>query len=152
MRALLHPFHGATHRQPTPRLKIAVLGAWYWGPNLARNSQESPDWELMAICDLEWAVKFAATAGDIAVVESFDKLLDTFDVDAVALATPTRTSHGTVVTALRAGKHVLGPPNVVAAQVMKRAWKTTVSERAALQGPFQGVAEVKGSKIRRSEA
>ena len=109
MRTFANPFHVPTHRQPTPKLKIAVVGAGYWGPNLARNLQASPAWDLVAICDLDIgrAAKLAATLGDIPVVESLDELLDTFDVDAVAIATPARTHHGTVMTALRAGKHVL---------------------------------------------
>ncbi len=109
MRTFTNPFHVPTHRQPTPKLKIAVVGAGYWGPNLARNLQASPDWDLVAICDLdlERAAKLAATLGDIPVVESLDELLDTLDVDAVAIATPARTHYGTVMTALRAGKHVL---------------------------------------------
>ncbi|MDQ0730232.1 Gfo/Idh/MocA family protein [Arthrobacter sp. B1I2] len=109
MRAFNNSFHAGTHPQPAPKLRIAVVGAGYWGPNLARNLQASPDWDLVAICDLdiERARKLAATIGDIACVESLDELLDTFEVDAVAIATPARTHHGTVMTALRAGKHVL---------------------------------------------
>lgn len=109
MRTFPNPFHTPTHRQPARKLRIAVVGAGYWGPNLARNLQASPDWDLAAICDLdiERARKLAATLGEIPVVESLDELLDTFDVDAVAIATPARTHHGTVMTALRAGKHVL---------------------------------------------
>ena len=109
MRAFPHRFHGAPHWQPAPQLKIAVVGAGYWGPNLARNLQASPDWDLVAICDLdvERAARLAAMVGNVAVVESLDELLDTCDVDAVAIATPARTHHGTAMTALRAGKHVL---------------------------------------------
>jgi predicted dehydrogenase len=109
MRNFANPFHTPTHRQPARKLKIAVVGAGYWGPNLARNLQASPDWDLMAICDLDIgrASKLAATLGEIAVVGSLDELLDTVDVDAVAIATPAHTHHGTVMTALRAGKHVL---------------------------------------------
>lgn len=109
MRTFANSFHVPTHRQPPPKLKIAVVGAGYWGPNLARNLQASADWDLVAICDLdiERAARLAATLGEIPVVESLDELLDTFDVDAVAIATPARTHHGTVMTALRAGKHVL---------------------------------------------
>src|SRR5215218_308512 len=109
MRTFPNPFHTPTHRQPARKLRIAVVGAGYWGPNLARNLQASTDWDLVGICDLdiERARKLAATLGEIPVVESLDELLDTFDVDAVAIATPARTHHGTVMTALRAGKHVL---------------------------------------------
>ena len=109
MRSFANPFHTPAHPQPARKLRIAVVGAGYWGPNLARNLQSSPDWDLVGICDLdiERAGKLAATLGGIPCVESLDELLDTFDVDAVAIATPARTHHGTVMTALRAGKHVL---------------------------------------------
>ncbi|UXM89855.1 Gfo/Idh/MocA family protein [Paenarthrobacter sp. JL.01a] len=92
-----------------PRLRIAVVGAGYWGPNLARNLKASPDWELVAICDLdvERGMKLAEAVGGVAVVESLDELLDTYNLDAVAVATPAHTHHGVVMTALRAGKHVL---------------------------------------------
>ena len=30
-----------------------MIGAGYWGPNLARNFRASPEWELAAICDLD---------------------------------------------------------------------------------------------------
>jgi|GEM_PF-6783836 len=29
-----------------PALKVAVIGAGYWGPNLARNFAMSTDWDL----------------------------------------------------------------------------------------------------------
>ncbi|MDJ0321008.1 Gfo/Idh/MocA family oxidoreductase [Pseudarthrobacter sp. PS3-L1] len=97
---------------PSPvnrKLRVAVVGAGYWGPNLVRNFQSSPDWDLVAICDLDLARarKLAASVGEVAVVETLDELLDTIEVDAVAIATPARTHYGTVMTALRAGKHVL---------------------------------------------
>ena len=37
----------------TDRLNVAVVGAGYWGPNLARNFRASSDWDLAAICDLD---------------------------------------------------------------------------------------------------
>ena len=109
MKSFANPFHAPAQPQAVRKLRIAVVGAGYWGPNLARNLQASPDWDLVAICDLdiERAGKLAATLGGIPCVESLDELFDTFDVDAVAIATPARTHHGTVMTALRAGKHVL---------------------------------------------
>ena len=35
------------------RLGVAVIGAGYWGPNLVRNFQASPDWDLRWVCDLD---------------------------------------------------------------------------------------------------
>ena len=34
-------------------LRIAVIGAGYWGPKLVRNFDQSPDWDLVAMCDLD---------------------------------------------------------------------------------------------------
>ena len=34
-------------------MRAAVIGAGYWGPNLARNFTASPDWELAGIVDLD---------------------------------------------------------------------------------------------------
>ena len=90
-------------------LRAAVVGAGYWGPQLARNFASSPDWELAAVCDLDLdrAWRLARNYGGAAAVGSLDELLDTVPVDAVAIATPARTHHGVALTALGAGKHVL---------------------------------------------
>ena len=33
------------------RVRAAVVGLGYWGPNLARNFQASSDFELVGLCD-----------------------------------------------------------------------------------------------------
>ena len=92
-----------------PALRVAVVGAGYWGPNLARNFAMSSDWELVAICDmdLERAGALARKTGNPAVVPSVDELLRDHKIDAVAIATPARTHHGIAMAAIAAGKHVL---------------------------------------------
>ena len=35
------------------KMKAVVVGAGYWGPNLARNFRASADWDLAGICDLD---------------------------------------------------------------------------------------------------
>ncbi|MBB5642789.1 Gfo/Idh/MocA family protein [Cryobacterium roopkundense] len=92
------------------RLRVAVIGAGYWGPNLARNFSTGADWELVAICDVD-AGRGQALAdrlgGAVAVYTDLEDLLALDNLDAVAIATPARTHHGIVLAALRAGKHVL---------------------------------------------
>jgi predicted dehydrogenase len=101
LRGLAEGRHGST-------LRVVVVGAGYWGPNLARNFGRSPDWELTAVCDLD--VAKAAVLGapyGAPAFPSLDEALDTVEADAVAIATPARTHHGVALTALAAGKHVL---------------------------------------------
>ncbi|WP_104091157.1 Gfo/Idh/MocA family protein [Arthrobacter sp. GMC3] len=104
------PLHNGSDPIPSDvQLRVAVVGAGYWGPNLARNFKAAPDWELVGIVDmdLERARKVAGPLGDIPVFASLDALLVGTGVDAVAIATPARTHHMVALTALRAGKHVL---------------------------------------------
>ncbi|GAB2457885.1 putative dehydrogenase [Conyzicola lurida] len=90
-------------------LNVAVVGAGYWGPNLARNFAASTDWRLAAICDLDEtrAQLLARQVGHVDVHTDLTELLARPDIDAIAVATPARTHHGVVLAALLAGKHVL---------------------------------------------
>lgn len=92
----------------TERLRVAVVGAGYWGPNLARNFAASPDWDLAVICDLDEARarQVADRVGGVPVSTSLDEVLADPAIDAVAVATPARTHHPIVMAALAAGKHV----------------------------------------------
>lgn len=90
------------------KLRIAVIGAGYWGPNLARNFRSSPDWELVAVCDLDpTRANLVASQVGVKAETDLDKLLADPTLDAVAIATPARTHHDIVLAALRAGKHVV---------------------------------------------
>ncbi|QEO15031.1 Gfo/Idh/MocA family oxidoreductase [Agromyces intestinalis] len=93
----------------TRTLGVAVIGAGYWGPNLARNFQYSPDWRLEAICDLDLdrASALAARLGGVRVTASLDDVLADPAIDAVAIATPARTHHPIAMAAIAAGKHVV---------------------------------------------
>ncbi|MET0933497.1 MAG: Gfo/Idh/MocA family oxidoreductase [Mycetocola sp.] len=93
-----------THRS----LRIAVVGAGYWGPNLARNFAASPDWDLSAICDLDEdrATQVSSQVGHVPVVTSLTELLAS-DIDAIAIATPAKTHYPIAMQALAAGKHVV---------------------------------------------
>lgn len=93
----------------TDRLTVAVIGAGYWGPNLVRNFRNSPDWDLVAVCDLdeERAAKVIGHRSTIEVESSVERLLARDDLDAVAIATPARTHAALAIAAFAAGKHVL---------------------------------------------
>src|SRR4029453_298817 len=88
---------------------IAVIGAGYWGPNLVRNFRSSPEWDLVAVCDLDEARarRVVGNRSTVKVETSVTRLLSRRDLDAVAIATPARTHAALALAAFEAGKHVL---------------------------------------------
>ncbi|MBN9181598.1 MAG: Gfo/Idh/MocA family oxidoreductase, partial [Microbacterium sp.] len=90
-------------------LRVAVIGAGYWGPNLARHFTSSPFWELAAIVDLDAAraQQVASSVGGVPVFTDIDDVLADPSIDAVAIATPARTHHPLAMKAFAAGKHVV---------------------------------------------
>jgi predicted dehydrogenase len=93
----------------TDTLRIAVIGAGYWGPNLVRNFRASPQWELAAVCDIDAdrARRLVGSDHGVRVTTSVEDVLADVDIDAVAIATPAATHHDIAHAALAAGKHVL---------------------------------------------
>src|SRR6478609_4806882 len=96
-------------RRAVARYRVAVIGAGYWGPNLVRNFRGSPDWDLVAVCDLDEsrARKVVGPRSTVDIETSVEQLLARDDVDAVALATPATTHAPLALTAFAAGKHVV---------------------------------------------
>lgn len=91
------------------RLRTAVVGYGYWGPNLVRNVMERPELEFAGLCELD-PERVAAFLGRYVghpVYRSLNEILVDDSIDAVVVATPPRTHHGIVRAALEAGKHVL---------------------------------------------
>jgi predicted dehydrogenase len=90
-------------------LGVAVVGTGYWGPNLVRNFQASPEWDLRWVCDLdqERAERVAGRAPGTRVTADLDDVLNDPDVHAVAVATPAATHTEVVLACLEAGRHVL---------------------------------------------
>jgi predicted dehydrogenase len=90
------------------RVRVAVVGLGYWGPNLVRNFHELPEAVVTTVCDRDPSAlekirrRYPATT----CRTSFERVLDDPGVDAVAIATPVATHHTLASAALRAGKHV----------------------------------------------
>lgn len=89
--------------------RVAVIGAGYWGPNLARNFRSSPEWDLVAICDRDEsrARKAIGARSTVEVETSVERLLARDDIDAVAIATPAESHAALALAAFDAGKHVV---------------------------------------------
>ncbi|HET7700073.1 MAG TPA: Gfo/Idh/MocA family oxidoreductase [Candidatus Limnocylindria bacterium] len=89
-------------------LRVAVIGAGYWGPNLVRNLNEAPGADPVAVADLSQQRLDAVHKRFPAVRTTTDHatLLADKDIDAVCIATPVNTHRPLVEQALAAGKHV----------------------------------------------
>lgn len=90
------------------RVKTALIGLGYWGPNLLRNFSAQSDCEFVMACDLspERIEKARAHFPAIAYTQSADDIFANPEIELVLIATPTAT-HATLATkALEAGKHV----------------------------------------------
>jgi predicted dehydrogenase len=89
------------------RLRIAVAGLGYWGPNLARNFASIPGCELAWLCDPADAVqaRVAERFPNAHFTADLDEVLADDGLNAVALATPVAQHAEHAVRVLEAGKH-----------------------------------------------
>ncbi len=90
-------------------LRIAVLGAGHWGPNLIRNFHNHQTSAVAWVVDRDPA-RLELTRGrfpDVRTAADPAAALDDPTVDAVVVATPTVTHFELAAAALRAGRHVL---------------------------------------------
>jgi UDP-2-acetamido-3-amino-2,3-dideoxy-glucuronate N-acetyltransferase len=88
------------------QLRLALVGAGYWGKNLARNFHELG--VLKIICDASEEVLLAAKEKypDISTTLSFGEVLARHDIDAIIISTPAELHHSLARDSLLAGKHV----------------------------------------------
>jgi predicted dehydrogenase len=93
---------------PEARVKVALIGCGYWGPNLARNFHQLPDAELVACCDLDQgSLQQMAALYPARVTPDLDVILSDPEIEAVALATPVGTHYELARDLLLARKHLL---------------------------------------------
>lgn len=90
----------------TALTNIAIIGAGYWGKNLARNFYELG--ALNVICDSNDSLEesYKQKYPDVHFTTSYRGILVDESIDAVAIATPAVTHYTLSMEALRAGKHV----------------------------------------------
>ena len=90
-------------------IRVAVIGAGHWGPNLIRNFHDSPRSEVLWVVDRD-AARLAEVRARFAGVRVSGNPADALQddrVEAVVVSTPTITHYEIVKAALGAGKHVL---------------------------------------------
>ena len=89
-------------------LKVGIIGAGYWGPNLVRNFSEAPGADIVAVADLDPERLGALHKRFPAVRTTTDhrELLNDPAIDAVCVVTPISTHRPLAEEAFAAGKHV----------------------------------------------
>ena len=90
-------------------LRIAVIGYGYWGPHIARNLSQITGFNLSAIIDFSLERRVEANTKHMSVPSfaTFDEALLNVELDAVVIATPTRSHYGLALQALENGLHVI---------------------------------------------
>jgi predicted dehydrogenase len=90
-------------------IKVGVCGFGYWGPTLVRVFSANPGFRVMAIADNRPAAQAAARAFSpaIAIYSNAEDLIDSPEIDVVAIAAPVSTHYSLTLRALQRGKHVL---------------------------------------------
>jgi predicted dehydrogenase len=88
-------------------MKVAVIGAGYWGPNLIRNFLMLDEIESVVACDLDTVrlEKMSKLFHGIETSTNHDEVIGRIDIDIVVIATPVSTHHEIAKKALLAGKH-----------------------------------------------
>ncbi len=88
-------------------LRVGVVGLGYWGPNLARNFDRLPQFDLAWICDAseDARSRWGAAFPDARIATGIDELLGDGALEAIAVATPVSTHARLAELVLAAGKH-----------------------------------------------
>jgi predicted dehydrogenase len=91
------------------QLRIGLAGCGMHGANLAQAVVRSNGLRLVGCADPDTnaAERTANLASDVNIYPTIDALLDSFDLDAVLIATPHDVLAPAALSALRAGKHIL---------------------------------------------
>jgi len=89
-------------------IKFGVIGYGYWGPNIVRNLRALEGCQVVGICDQTPAARKRIQAANpgIPVHSDANELVQSTNVDAIAVITPVWTHYELTKAALENGKHV----------------------------------------------
>ena len=89
-------------------VRVGVIGYGYWGPNIVRNFHGLENARLVAVCDKSPAALKRASRvyPGLHLTTDFADVLESPDIDAVAVVTPVWTHYELAKAALENGKHV----------------------------------------------
>jgi len=89
-------------------INVGIIGYGYWGPNVARNFNACKKANLISICDLD-EKRLQLAQSHYPFIKTYSKvedLIDSSDIDVVAVVTPVFNHHPLAKQALESGKHV----------------------------------------------
>jgi predicted dehydrogenase len=89
-------------------INIGIIGFGYWGPNIVRNFSSAEGARVVSICDGSQDARKRASKAypNITVTGNYNDILNSPDIDAVAVITPVSTHFELAKRALQNGKHV----------------------------------------------
>jgi predicted dehydrogenase len=89
-------------------IKVGIIGYGYWGPNLARNIEANPDFDLVRIADRMQNRHALAQKNHrhSEITDRADAITCASDIDVVVIATPVTSHFPLAMEALENGKHV----------------------------------------------
>jgi predicted dehydrogenase len=89
-------------------VRVGVIGYGYWGPNIVRNFAGLDNAQIVALCDKNPAALKRASRvyPGVQLTTDFAEVLQSPDIDAVAVVTPVWTHYDLAKAALENGKHV----------------------------------------------
>ena len=92
----------------TKTIRVGVIGAGYWGPNIVRNLYEAPGAEAVAVADLsqERLDAISKRFPSLRVTTDYREVIGDPTIDAICVVTPVGTHRRFAEEAFAAGKHV----------------------------------------------
>lgn len=89
-------------------IKVAVIGYGYWGHNIVRNFQTTPEIQIVAICDQnrENLKKAQKLYPQVKLSTHYREVIDSPESDVIAVVTPVNTHYELSKLVLKAGKHL----------------------------------------------
>jgi predicted dehydrogenase len=90
------------------KIRIGVIGFGYWGPNIVRNFNSIDGAQVVSICDQrqESLNRARKIFPGIATTKDYSEIINSSDIDAVAVITPVSTHFELAKRAIQQGKHV----------------------------------------------
>jgi predicted dehydrogenase len=89
-------------------VRVGVIGYGYWGPNVVRNFHHLENAQMVSVCDKNAAAlrRASRTYPQMHLTTDYNDVLESTQIDAVAVVTPVWTHYDLAKAALENGKHV----------------------------------------------